>query len=98
MSWGAFLVLYGIEGSTLLVANGVTLVAATIAALTGFGYALLATPILVLLLPPRIVVPVVLQSSIVLLCLLSFEARADMDWKKIEEGQRGALPGMWVGG
>ena len=98
MSWGAFLVLYGIVGSTLLVANGVTLVAATIAALTGFGYALLATPILVLLLPPRIVVPVVLQSSIVLLCLLSFEARADMDWKKIGRWTVGALPGMWVGG
>lgn len=90
--------LYGIEGSTLLLANGVTLVAATIAALTGFGYALLATPILVLLLPPRIVVPVVLQSSIVLLILLAIEARLDMDWRKIGRWVIGALPGMWVGG
>jgi len=78
-------------------ANGVTFMAATIAALTGFGYSLLATPVLVLLLPPRIVVPVVLQSSIILLVLLAFEARSSMDWKKIGRWAFGALPGILLG-
>jgi uncharacterized membrane protein YfcA len=95
---GSEKVLYGIDVPTLALANGVTLVAAAIAALTGFGYALLATPILVMLLPPRIVVPVVLQTSIVLLLLLAYEARVNMDWKKIGRWVLGALPGMFLGG
>ena len=72
--------------------------AALIGTLTGFGYALLATPLLVLVLPPREVVPLVLLSSIVLLVLLAIESRREMDGRKISRWVLGALPGMLVGG
>lgn len=84
--------------SFLLYANGVMGAAALIGTLTGFGYALLATPLLVLVLPPRDVVPLVLMSSIVLLVLLAIESRREMDGRKIGRWTLGALPGMLVGG
>ena len=68
--------------------------AALIGTLTGFGYALLATPLLVLVLPPRDVVPLVLMSSIALLVLLAIESRREMDGRKIGRWTVGALPGM----
>lgn len=82
----------------LLFANGVMGAAALIGTLTGFGYALLATPLLVLVLPPRIVVPFVLLSSVVLLVLLAIESYREMDGGKIGRWTLGALPGMFVGG
>ena len=72
--------------------------AALIGTLTGFGYALLATPLLILVLPPREVVPLVLLSSIVLLVLLVIESYREMDGRKISRWALGALPGMFVGG
>ncbi len=72
--------------------------AALIGTLTGFGYALLATPLLIWVMPPRIAVPLVLFSSIVLLALLTVEAFSEMQGKKIVRWALGALPGMLVGG
>lgn len=82
----------------LCLANVVVAVAALISALTGFGYALLATPLLILLLPPQVVVPVVLISSVLLTGLLGYEARAEMVWGRIGRWLVGALPGLFVGG
>lgn len=88
----------GFDGGTIAFANCVMGAAALIGTLTGFGYALLATPLLIWTMPPRIAVPLVLFSSIVLLALLTVEAFAQMDGKKIVRWVLGALPGMLVGG
>ena len=82
----------------LLYANGVMGAAALIGTLTGFGYALLATPMLILIMPPREVVPLVLLSSVVLLILLAVESHREMDGRKISRWVLGALPGIFVGG
>ncbi len=82
---------------TLCLANGVVAVAALISALTGFGYALLATPLLILLLPPQVVVPIVLISWLLLAVLLGYEARSEMVWGRIGRWLLGAFPGLFVG-
>ena len=71
--------------------------AALIGTLTGFGYALLATPLLVLVLPPRDVVPLVLISSIVLLVLLSDRIPARDGWPQNQPLDGGGSPGdAWL--
>ncbi len=87
-----------VDWTVILFANIVTGAAALIGSLTGFGYALLATPLLVLVLPARTAVPLVLASSVVLLCMLVYEARADMDVRRIGRWALGAAPGMLIGG
>lgn len=71
--------------------------AAFFSSLTGFGYALLATPVLVLFLPPQIAVPVVLISWMPLSLLLARESYADMSWPRIGRWLLGAIPGMVLG-
>ena len=71
--------------------------AALISSITGFGYALLAAPVLVLFLPPKIVVPVVLMSWMPLSLLLISESYAEIAWPKIGDWLIGALPGMILG-
>ena len=88
----------GFDWGAIAFANGVMGAAALIGTLTGFGYALLATPLLIWIMPPRIAVPLVLLSSIVLLTMLTIEAFREMDGKKIGRWVLGALPGMLVGG
>ncbi len=90
--------MFELNVSFLLYANGVMGAAALIGTLTGFGYALLATPMLILVMPPREVVPLVLLSSVVLLMLLAVESHREMDGRKISRWVLGALPGMFVGG
>ena len=78
-------------------ANLVIFSAALFSSITGFGYALLATPVLLLFLAPKIVVPIVLMSSMPLSLLLAREAYSDMSKAKIGLWLLGALPGMVFG-
>ena len=78
-------------------ANLVIFAAALFSSITGFGYALLATPVLLLFLAPKIVVPIVLMSSMPLSLLLAREAYGDMSKAKIGLWLLGALPGMVFG-
>ena len=78
-------------------ANLVVLAAALISSITGFGYALLATPVLVLFLAPQTVVPIVLISWMPLSLLLARESYVDMSWQKIGRWLLGAIPGTVVG-
>ena len=64
--------------ATALLFNLVIGVAAFMSSLTGFGYALVATPFLVLLFPPQLVVPVVLISWVPLATLVAREAKGKM--------------------
>jgi len=78
-------------------ANLVVFFASLVSSITGFGYALLAAPVLVLFLPPKIVVPVVLMSWMPLSLLLISESYAEIAWPKIGYWLIGALPGMILG-
>ena len=50
----------GFGPEVVLLLNLIVGAAAVVSSLTGFGYALVATPFLVLLFPPRVVVPMVM--------------------------------------
>lgn len=78
-------------------ANIVICVAALASTITGFGYALLASPVLVLFLAPQLVVPIVLMSWMPLSLLLAHESYGDMSWSKIGRWLLGAIPGMVIG-
>ena len=72
-------------------------IAALISSITGFGYALLAIPMLVIFLAPQVVVPIVLMSYMPLSLLLAREALGDIAWSKIGQWLLGAIPGTVVG-
>ena len=65
--------------------------------LTGFGYALVATPFMVLLFPPRLVVPVVMLSWAPLAVLLVKESSQLMHYRRIGRWLAGALVGLPFG-
>ena len=71
--------------------------AALISSITGFGYALLAIPVLVIFLAPQVVVPMVLMSWMPLSLLLAREAYGDIAWPKVGQWLLGAVPGMVFG-
>ena len=78
---------------TILLINAIVGIASCLTSLTGFGYALVSTPFLVLFLPPKIVVPVVLFSSLPLSAMLSWEAYRDMSLGRIGRWLVGAAVG-----
>ena len=78
-------------------ANLAICVAALVSSVTGFGYALLATPVLVLVMAPQEVVPIVLMSWMPLSLLLARESYGDISWPKIGRWLLGAVPGMVIG-
>ncbi len=81
-----------------MLVNGICFFAAAISALTGFGYSLLATPCVSLIMAPRLAVPLVLFSSLVLLVMLTLDAWRQMDFVRIGRWLIGAVPAIWIGG
>jgi uncharacterized membrane protein YfcA len=59
------------------------LLASLVAGLTGFGFAIVAVPILMILMPPKVVVPVVQLLSAVLQIAILVEARKGLDLKRV---------------
>lgn len=59
------------------------LLASLIAGLTGFGFAIVAVPILMLLMPPKVVVPLVQLLSAVLQIAILVEARQWLDLRRM---------------
>ena len=79
---------------TILLINLIVVIASLVTCLSGFGYALVSTPFLVLLFPPQQVVPVVLLSSIPLSVLIVCDC-----YREISPGRIGRwLAGAAVGG
>lgn len=66
---------------TMMVISGVIMTAATLQGITGFGYNLLAVPILILIYPPQVVVPGVLMSYIPLGLAQTFMLRRLIDFR-----------------
>ena len=71
--------------------------AAFVSSLTGFGYALVASPCMVLLFPPRTAVPVTMLSWVPLAAALTWEARRQMEWGRIGRWMLGAAVGIPLG-
>ena len=82
---------------TILLINAIVGIASCLTSLTGFGYALVGTPFLVLFLSPKIVVPVVLFSSLPLSAMLAWEAYRDMSLGRIGSWLVGAIGGGAIG-
>lgn len=85
------------DGQAVLIANLIIGVAAALSALTGFGYALVAAPFLVLVFPPQLVVPVVMVSWVPLAVFLFREARGEMNYRRIGQWLIGAALGIPLG-
>lgn len=69
---------------TVLIAGfSVIFLAGMTQGLTGFGFALVAVPILIIFLPPKIVVPVVLIHSALINMFILFKVREWVDLKRI---------------
>lgn len=85
------------DGQTAVWLNLIIGVSAFVSSLTGFGYALVATPFLVLVFAPRLAVPVVAVSWIPLALLLSWEARREMQPGRIATWGAGAAVGIPLG-
>jgi len=68
--------------------------------LTGFGFALVATPLLVLFLPPRQVMPLVLLLSVLTGCVVLYDARRYVQprriWLLTLAGLLGTPLGTWL--
>ena len=72
------------EFQTLLLFGGmVTFFAATVAGMTGFGYGLVSVPLLMLMLPPRMVVPAVTMHIFLISLLILLEVIKQVDVRRI---------------
>jgi len=85
------------ELSTLIGLNVVFLLAGTIATLSGFGFALIAVPFAVTLLPPSEAIPSVLVAWMPLAVLLAARYRRQMSLPRLGWLFAGAVLGMTIG-
>ncbi len=89
------------EFQTLLLIGGmVTFLAAAIAGMAGFGYGLTSVPLLILLLPPKVVVPAVTTHIFLLSLLIMLDVRKNVDvrriWPLMVAGLLGLPLGLYV--
>tara|TARA_Y100000588_G_scaffold371473_1_gene442806 strand:- start:234 stop:977 length:744 start_codon:yes stop_codon:yes gene_type:complete len=82
---------------SLLAINAILGGAAFIASLSGFGYALVGIPFLVLLFPPDIAVPVIMISWLPLAALLTWEARSGLSGRQVGYWLIGGAGGLPLG-
>ena len=65
--------------------------------LTGFGFALVSIPLLVMFMDIRTAVPLCMLSGLVITAYLSLQLKDHLDWKKILPLLIGCLPGILLG-
>ncbi|MEE2659943.1 MAG: sulfite exporter TauE/SafE family protein [Candidatus Latescibacterota bacterium] len=85
------------EISDAMAANLILGIAAMITSVTGFGYAMLATPFLALLFPPQTVVPLIILTWLPLAVMLAAYCHREMNPRRIGTLLLFALPGAPVG-
>jgi len=85
------------DGGTALLVNLIIGAASFVTSLAGFGYALVATPFMVLLFSPQVGVPVVLLSGIPLTGLLVWESFRWMSFPRIGRWLAGGVLGIPFG-
>jgi uncharacterized membrane protein YfcA len=85
------------ESDVIVAVNGILAMAAFFSSLTGFGYALIATPFLVLIFPPAVAVPLVLATWVPLSVFLAIDARREMSPRRIGNLLLGSAMGVPLG-
>lgn len=85
------------DSEVIVALNAILAVAAFFSSLTGFGYALIATPFLVLIFPPAVAVPLVLATWVPLSVFLAIDVRRDMSPSRIGNLLLGSAFGVPVG-
>jgi uncharacterized membrane protein YfcA len=73
------------------------LLASFVQGLTGFGFALVSIPFLVMFMDIRTAVPLCMLSGLVITAFLSLQLRDHLDWKKVLPLLLGSLPGIVAG-
>ncbi len=85
------------EAAVLVLFEVVVLLAAVVSGLTGFGFALVLGPVLMLIIDPKVVVPVVAVLSVVLNLLLFYSARRWAEPIKMAPLMAAGVAGMAAG-
>jgi len=75
----------------------IVVVAAFIQGLTGFGFGLIALPLLGLFLPLKMIIPLIIMLALFISLTLSIQLRHAIDWKKITALSIATLPGIPLG-
>ncbi|MEV5502278.1 sulfite exporter TauE/SafE family protein [Nonomuraea fuscirosea] len=83
--------------TTLLVAAVIILLASTVHAVTGFGYALVATPLLALTVDPHTAVVATTLSALAMTITIGVRQRHHAEWKVAMIAMAGILLGMPLG-
>ena len=83
--------------TTLLFAGLIFLLAGLVQGLTGFGSALVAIPLLSLIMDVKAAVPLCMANGLVITWYLVVRLRAHLDPHKILPLALGSLPGIWLG-
>lgn len=77
--------------------GGIFFLAGFTQGVSGFGSALVAMPLLLLFIDVKTAVPLCMLNGLVITLFLSFQLRAQIDWKKIMPLFFGCLPGIVAG-
>jgi len=86
------------DSLTIIIAGLLAIfLAGTIQGLTGFGFALVSIPILIIFLSPKIAVPIVVMLSILTNVIILFEARKWVDLKRIWPLMIAGIAGIPIG-
>jgi uncharacterized membrane protein YfcA len=81
----------------LLYCTLVLLLAGVCQGLTGFGFALIAAPLLIILLPPKTVVPIVTLNVILITIFMSIKFKSRVEWKRIFPLMIAGIAGLPLG-
>lgn len=73
----------GVEPNTVAIAIAIILAAAVVKGTTGFGFALVSTPLLLLFWEPKVLVPIFLPLSIVADILIVAQTWRRVEWMKV---------------
>ena len=73
----------GVEPNTVAIAIAIVLAAAVVKGTTGFGFALISTPLLLLFWEPKVLIPIFLPLSIIADVLIVAQTWRKVEWVKI---------------
>jgi uncharacterized membrane protein YfcA len=73
------------------------LAAGFVQGISGFGSALVAMPLLALLVDVKVAVPLCMLNGLLITLFLCLQLKAHIDWKKIAPLTLGCIPGIYVG-
>ena len=87
----------GVEPNTVFIAIAIVLAAAVVKGTTGFGFALVSTPLLLLFWEPKVLVPIFLPLSIIADVLIVAQTWRRVEWMKVLPLITAGIAGVPVG-